>query len=91
MWLRDCPGNVLLPLTAKLLETHWIHQNKEDGQTQPVHHPGLHCPSSQAPCYRQCPWPRVAENSFTWDSRQLGAGGMGRLGGGLLADSFLST
>lgn len=27
----------------------------------------------------------------SWDRRQLGAGGMGRLGGGLLVDSFLST
>lgn len=41
-------------------------------------------------CYGRCPQPRVGENPLTWDSRQLGAGGMGRLGGGLLADSFLS-
>lgn len=37
------------------------------------------------------PPPSVAENPLTWERMQFGAGGTGRLGGGLLDDSFLST
>lgn len=34
---------------------------------------------------------QVAEKPLTWESTHLGAGGAGRVGGGLLDDSFLST
>lgn len=39
---------------------------------------------------KQGPQPEVAEHPLTWERMQFGAGGIGRLGGGLLDDSFLS-
>lgn len=48
---------------------------------------------SHPPCQwpsKQCPR-LFAEHPLTWERMQFGAGGIGRVGGGLRADSFLST